>query len=237
MTFGVSLIKNAFHLSDIKARDEGMPPLTSESHKAPFYPSLSLSSSKQNSHKMSSQFSVSPRQTASKRLDLSLFPGEIIKNQVNVLVNQRMMALEAENQILSSQIDQLGKQLKNERKDRIKYQNLLVESNACIQDIDQRMRRVCEEVEEQKKANLHLIDLMRGDHCGISRLAGPTQEELCGDCDDLNNAVMQFQPSNEEHVQGGSWTAFHPAADFATNCLLPARCKLANQQCDLVDHT
>lgn len=118
---------------------------------------------------------------ASKRLDVSVFPSEIIKKQVDVLVKQRMTELQAENQILSSQIDQLGKRLKKERKDRIKYQKLLVESNTCIQDIDQRMRRVCEEVEEQKKANLHLIDLMRGDHCGVSRLADPTQEEICGE--------------------------------------------------------
>lgn len=167
---------------------------------------------------------------------MSVFPGEIIKNQVDVLVNQRMTELEAENQILSFQIDQLGKRLKNERKDRIKYQNLLVESNTCIQDIDQRMRKVCEEVEEQKKANLHLIDLMRGDHCGVSRLADPTQEEICGDCDDLSNFIMECKPSNEEHVQGGSRTAFNPASNSASNFLLPAPCKLANQPCDLVDH-
>lgn len=142
---------------------------------------------------------------------MCVFPSEIIKNQVDVLVNQRMAELEAENQILSSQIDQLGKRLRHERTDRIKYQKLLVESNTYIQDIDQRMRRVCEEVEEQKMANLHLIDLMRGDHCGVSRLADPTQEEICGDCDDLSNALMEFQPSHEEQVQRGSQTAFHPS--------------------------
>lgn len=166
---------------------------------------------------MSSHFSVSDAQMESKRLEVLVFPGEVIKNQVGLLVTQRMAELEAENQILSSQIDQLEKQLKIERKDRIKYQEVLVESNTCIQDIDQSMRRVCEEVEEQKKANLHLIDLMRGDHGGVSKQAEPTQEEICGDCDDLGNAVVEFKRSNEEHVQGGSGTAFDPAADSAAN--------------------
>lgn len=148
---------------------------------------------------------------------MSVFPCEVIENQVDVLVNQRTAELEAENQILSVQIDQLEKRLKIERKDRIKYQKLLVESNTCIQDIDQRMRRVCEEVEEQKMANLHLIDLMRGDHGGVSKQAEPTQEEICGDCDDLGNAAMEFKLSNEEQVQGGSGTAVDPADDFAAS--------------------
>lgn len=126
---------------------------------------------------------------------MSVFPSEIIRNQVDMLVKQRMTELEAENQILSSQIKQLGKRLKSKRKDRLEYQKLLAESNSCIQDLDQRMRRVCEEVEEQKKANLRLIDLMRGDHCGR---ADPTQQEIRGNCDDSSHTVMAFQLSNEE---------------------------------------
>lgn len=166
-----------------------MPPLNAESPKAPFAASLGLSSSKQSSHKMSSQYPVTARRTASTTLDVSVFPSEIIRKQVDMLVKQRMTELEADNQILSSQIKQLGKRLKNERKDRLEYQKLLAESNSCIQDLDQRMRRVCEEVEEQKKANLRLIDLMRGDHSGVSRRADPTQQEIRGNCDDSSHGV------------------------------------------------
>lgn len=156
---------------------------------------------------MSSQFSTTASQTESKRLDVSVFPGEIIRNQVDVLVDQRRTELEAENQILSFQIHYLQKRLKNERKDRMKYQELLVESNTSIQDIEQRMRRVCEKVEEQKKANRDLFDLMRGDHCGV-------EEEICGD---LSNAGAEFQPSNKEHIQDGSQTELNQAANFATD--------------------
>lgn len=156
---------------------------------------------------MSLQFSLLDGPTASTRL--FAFPGETIKHRADVVVKQRTTELEAENQILSSQIDQVGELLRNERQDRIKYQKLLLESSTCLQDIDQRMRRVCEEVEEQKRANLHLIDLMRGDHCGVSRLADPSQEEICGDCDDLSHGVAMAQE------QGGSRTPPTPAASRA----------------------
>lgn len=166
---------------------------------------------------MSSQVLATASQTEAQRLDVSVFPREVIRNQVDMLVEQRRKQLEAENQILSSQIHHLGKRLRNERRDRMKYQELLVESNTCIQDINHRMRRVCEEVEEQKKANLHLIDLMRGDHCGPSKPADPTQEEICGDRDDLSNVAAESQPSNKEPPQDGGGTGGNPVADFATD--------------------
>lgn len=158
---------------------------------------------------------------ALKLLRLSAFPSGIIKNQVDVLVNQGIIDLQEENSILSIQIDLLGACLKRERKNRIKYQKLLKESNACTQDLEERMKKVCKEVEEQKKVNLRLIDLMKGDHSGVNRAPDPAmveeEEEICQHCyesDDLRNDMLECKQNNddrgaEEAAAGGRRTSVH----------------------------
>lgn len=111
--------------------------------------------------------------------NVSVFPNEIIKKQVGMLVNQKLIELEDENNSLCLQIQHVGKCLEKERKNKIKYLEMYKKLNTCMQDIDEKMRKVYEELEEQKKVNvqlvdlmkvnLQLIDLMKGDDSGVKR--------------------------------------------------------------------
>lgn len=101
--------------------------------------------------------------------NVSVFPNEIIKKQVGMLVNQKLMELGDENNSLCLQIQHVGKCLEKERKNKIKHLEMYKKFNTCMQDLDEKMRKVYEKLEEQKKVNLQLIDLMKGDHSGVNR--------------------------------------------------------------------
>lgn len=119
---------------------------------------------------MFSQFDFSVRQMAVKMQNMFLFPNEVIKNQVDMVFKQRVMGLEDENKILSSQVERVGKELEKERENGKLLQQLLVDSKTYINMIDNSIKLVHSSLIKTLKENLQLFDLMKGDNSQFNEL-------------------------------------------------------------------